>query len=103
VPVVDLLPLGQLAGVRAAADVQGRLNGRLTLGGTRVAPVVDVRAYTDALRVASAPVDSLGLSARYAARRLDGALTLSGAGAPLLSSTAALPLDLALTPVANRQ
>jgi translocation and assembly module TamB len=92
----------------AAADsaagqrLSGLLTARVDLAGTRARPTLAVSVDAAAVRVAGAAVDRVAGTARYADRRLAADLGVLQQGQRVLDVRAALPVDLALVPVADR-
>jgi len=94
---------GAAGGARGPDSVSGRLTARATLAGTRAEPLMSLAALATPVRAAGVSVDSLAVRGRYATRRLAADVTLFRGGAPLLSTVATLPVDLALVPMEHRQ
>ncbi|MBE0594223.1 MAG: translocation/assembly module TamB domain-containing protein [Gemmatimonadales bacterium] len=97
--VPDLFVLAQ----RSPDDVSGEISGTFQLRGTAESPQLDLSAGLRGGGYGSftAPLTRLRLT--YRDQRVDGEVELRRLGAPLLSVTAALPLDLALVRVERRR
>jgi translocation and assembly module TamB len=102
VPVHDV---AHLTGVEVpGTGYDGRVGFSAQIGGTRAEPQMTLRANATDVRVAGVEIGRMAASGEYAARRLSTGLVLvAPSGRELLTARAALPLDLALLPVASRQ
>ena len=97
--VPDLFVLAQ----RNPDDVRGEISGTFHLRGTAASPQIELAGSLrdGGYGTFRAPLTQLELA--YRDRRVDADVQLQRLGAPLLSVTAALPLDLALVPVERRR
>jgi len=95
----DLFVLAQ----RDPDEVTGEIGGTFHLTGSAESPRIELSANLrgGGYRHFRAPFTRVQF--RYADRRIDGEVELQRLGAPILSVTAQLPIDLALVPVERRR
>ena len=98
-PLDNLWALAQLDIDRAS----GELNGRLDLGGTARAPIIDATIGMRAARFDEFNAPQTQSELHYRDRRLGGAITLWESGGEILNVDVSLPLDLAIRDAGQRQ
>ncbi len=95
----NLWALAQLDTDRAS----GELNGRLDLGGTARAPIIDAAIGLRAARFDEFNAPQTEGELHYRDRRLGGTVTLWEGGGEILKVDVSLPLDLAIRDAGRRQ
>lgn len=82
-----------------AEPVAGRVSGQVQLAGTRTAPVFEAALHWQPPSQSGQPTDVLQATFRYAQQRLHGDVRLHQGQREVVTLSAQLPLDLALTPL----
>jgi len=99
VPLWDVYALAELD----TAGIGGLVNARIHVTGSAAAPVMDASASLVGGRFGDFGAPLVDGSARYAAGRLAARAVLEGGGAPVVTASGSLPLDLSLRSVAKRE
>ena len=99
----DSLPLADLGLLAQRRDtLDGRLGFQARVTGLRAAPRIEGSATLTGARFGGLRLERIAARARYADRRLEGELDLLRGGSVVLAARGAIPVDLALVPVADR-
>lgn len=88
--------------VQTDTILDGVVTGRVSVTGSALAPVAEAALVTRGFRYVEAEMDSLVTELSYRDRVLSGAVGAWRGGSEVLRGEGGLPLDLALTPLADR-
>jgi hypothetical protein len=101
---LDSVRLGELMRVaQTDSTIDGVVSGRFRLTGTAMAPVIEGRVTARPFRYGGAVLDSAGGEIEYARSRVSTRLAGWKDGRIILSGNGVVPLDLTLTPRAERR